>query len=47
MNKKKNNVIDIKTKARPVKVRNQSEIFEERRRKRKEKISEVKKKIGR
>jgi hypothetical protein len=47
MDKKKNNVIDIKTKAKPVRVRGQSEILEERRRKRKEKISEVKKKIGR
>lgn len=41
-----NKVKYLRTKARPVKVRNQSEIIAERRKKRKEKIEEVIKKFS-
>ncbi|OIJ09473.1 hypothetical protein BKP35_16595 [Anaerobacillus arseniciselenatis] len=38
----KNKVIELRTVARPVRVRDQNEIFAERRKKRKEKIDAVK-----
>lgn len=41
-----NKVIDLRTKARPMRVRAQNEIIAERRKKRKEKIEEVKKKFS-
>jgi hypothetical protein len=41
----KNNVIDIRTKARPVRVRDQEEIIEQRRKKRREKIDKVKNQV--
>lgn len=37
----KNKIIDLKTAARPVRVRDQSEIIADRRRKRKERYDEV------
>jgi hypothetical protein len=42
----KNKIIDIRTAARPVKVRDQSEIIADRRRKRKERHEEIKRKLG-
>jgi hypothetical protein len=43
----KNKIIDIRTAARPIKVRDQSEIIADRRRKRKERHDEIKRKLGR
>ncbi|MBH0169295.1 hypothetical protein [Fictibacillus sp. 18YEL24] len=42
---KNNNVINIKTVARPIKFRDQSEIIADRRKKRKERYIELKKQI--
>jgi hypothetical protein len=42
----KNKIIDIRTAARPVRVRNQSEIIADRRRKRNERHDEIKRKLG-
>jgi hypothetical protein len=41
----RNKVVDLRTKARPVRVREQHEIIEDRRKKRKEKIDAVNKKF--
>ncbi|QOK30021.1 hypothetical protein IIE26_27015 (plasmid) [Cytobacillus oceanisediminis] len=41
-----NKIIDIRTKARPIQVRDQSEIIEGRRKKRKEKIHAAREKIA-
>jgi hypothetical protein len=43
----KDKVIDLRTKARPVRVRDQHEIIEERRKKRREKFESVKKEVRR
>jgi hypothetical protein len=43
----KNKIIDIRTVARPIKCKDQSDIIAERRRKRKERHDEIKRKLGR